>query len=161
MPRKPSATGSETRHAAPDAAALLRLVRDDRIDAAIEAGLMHYQPSLADPGIDAEGAALLSATQHRLQTAWDARERHRARASRLARRDAEREARRAPPTRPATTPPAGPVPHAPAPSPATPSPATPPPQAQATPPVSSLPTGAAAILARAKAKAAARGAGAS
>lgn len=153
MPRKPSATGSETRHAAPDAAALLRLVRDNHIDAAIDAGLMHYQPSPADPGIDAEGTALLSATRHRLQAAWDARERHRARATRLARRDAEREARRASPAPPST---AAPASHAPALSPATPSP-----QVRPAAPASSLPTGAAAILARAKAKAAARGAGSS
>ena len=86
---------------------------------------MAFQPcACAD---DAMTTALLQ-VQQRLRAAWDARERHRQRQSRLARRAAEREARRLSVGTAAGT--------------ATPRPA--------------LPTGAAAILARAKAKAAER-----
>lgn len=68
-------------------------------------------------------------TQQRLRTAWDARERYRQREARLARRAAEREARRLKVTDVAES---------------------------AQPARPALPTGAAAILARAKAKAAER-----
>lgn len=68
---------------------LLALLGEGDIDAALQAGLMDYAASPAD----ADDAALLSA-QQRLRAAWDARDRHRARAARLARIAAEREARR-------------------------------------------------------------------
>jgi hypothetical protein len=96
---------------------LLELVLADDLDAALAAGLMDCRPA----GNDAALLPLQEA-QQRLQLAWDARERYRARTARLARRAAEREARRAPP-----------------------------PAADAKP---ALPPTAAAILARAKARAA-------
>ncbi|MHC9085928.1 hypothetical protein ACYX7E_12980 [Luteimonas sp. RIT-PG2_3] len=151
MTRKPTATGPESGHdsPAPDAALLLRLVRDDRIDDAIEAGLMRDPPASPDTAIDADGARLLADTRLRLQRAWEARERHRARAARLARRAAERDARRVrPPEATADAPPD---------STTTAAPVTTNAAHVTTAPTSSLPTGAAAILARAKAKAAARG----
>ena len=98
---------------------------DGDVDAAIDAGLMAFLPcDCADDRVN-----VVMQAQQRLRTAWDARERYRQRDARLARRAAEREARRlkvtgvvesAQPSRPA------------------------------------LPAGAAAILARAKAKAAER-----
>lgn len=70
---------------------LLELVLADDLDAALAAGLMDYRPAADDIAL----RPLLQA-QQRLQLAWDARERYQARAARLARRAAEREARRAP-----------------------------------------------------------------
>ena len=108
---------------------LLRLLLDDRIDAAIRAGLMDYAAMPGDDALDPAHPDLpqrLLAAQARLRTAWAARERHRARAERLARIAAEREARR---IRPA---------------------------AAAGAPAAPLPPAAAAVLARARAKAAAR-----
>ena len=61
-------------------AQLLALLRDGDVDAALEAGLMAYPAAPADP----DDAPLLAA-QARLRSAWEARERHRARAARLAR----------------------------------------------------------------------------
>ncbi len=104
---------------------LLQLVLDDALDAALDAGLMDYQPQAGDAALDPLHPELpqrLQQAQEQLRTAWAARERHRARAARLARRAAEREARRAPA-----------------------------PAANSKP---ALPSAAAAILARAKAKAA-------
>lgn len=76
---------------------LLQFVVDDDLDASVRAGLMEY---IQQPGEDtltpAQSRTLLDA-QQRLQFAWAARERHRARDARLARRAAERDARRAPP----------------------------------------------------------------
>ncbi|MFO3707157.1 hypothetical protein ACI6Q5_19790 [Xanthomonas codiaei] len=106
---------------------LFDCVRADDLDRALALGLMDYQPTPQQDGADATPAnvvAALLAAQQRLRTAWAARERYRARAARLQRRAAEREARRAP---------------APAPSQTA---------------VPALPPLAAAILARAKAKAA-------
>nr|WP_295382566.1 hypothetical protein [Pseudoxanthomonas sp.] len=70
------------------------LARDDR-DAAIEAGLMDLVP--CPPGCACAGrwTPILDA-QRQLRFAWEARDRHRARQVRLARRAAERDARRAP-----------------------------------------------------------------
>lgn len=72
---------------------LLALLREDDVDGAIEAGLMAFD------GFDAlapdERAAIASA-QLRLREAWAARDRFRAREARLARRAAERQAKRAP-----------------------------------------------------------------
>ncbi|MGV7194511.1 hypothetical protein [Xanthomonas sp. NCPPB 1325] len=102
-------------------------VQADDLDRAIALGLMGYQPMQAqdDPNATpAEVVAALLAAQHRLRTAWAARERYRARDARLQRRAAERDARRAPAPAPSQT------------------------AAPALPPL------AAAILARAKAKAA-------
>lgn len=93
------------------------------IDAAIERGLMEFTPC-AD-GCCGDVQPLLAAQQP-LRDAWAARDRYRARAARLQRRAAERDARRA----------------LPAPTLATAKP--------------TLPPSAAAILARAKAKAAGR-----
>lgn len=75
-------------------AGLAALVAARQLDAAIEAGLMEWQPSPADLPAD---VATVEAARRRLQAAWDARERYRARAVRLRRREAERQARRAPP----------------------------------------------------------------
>jgi hypothetical protein len=72
---------------------LLALLRDDDVDGAISAGLMAFD------GFDTlapdERAAIASA-QQRLRDAWAARDRYRAREARLARRAAERHAKRAP-----------------------------------------------------------------
>jgi hypothetical protein len=105
---------------------LLRCVLADDLDAAVAAGLMDYTPSPADATLLPDHPDLperLTAAQTQLQRAWAARERYRQRTVRLARRAAERDARRAPPP---------------------PSPAHKP----------ALPPAAAAILARARAKAA-------
>ncbi|WP_434025949.1 hypothetical protein [[Pseudomonas] boreopolis] len=109
---------------------LLHCLLADDPDRAIELGLMDYAPSPGDDALDPAHPDLpqrLLQAQARLRTAWAARERYRARTARLARRAAEREARRAPPPAPGR------------------------PAAPALPPL------AAAILARAKAKAAAKG----
>jgi len=100
---------------------LLGLLQNDDVDAAIEAGLMHY---VACPACDFAMAAELIGTQRKLSMSWAARDRYRARNARLAKRAAEREAKR---------------------SSAIPERKTP------------LPPAAAAILARAKARAAERG----
>jgi len=108
---------------------LLACVLGDDLDAAIALGLMDYLPSPSDALLDPAHPDLpmrLLDAQSRLREAWQARERYRQRNARLARRAAEREARRAPP---------------------------PPPDRPAVP---ALPASAAAILARAKAKAAGR-----
>lgn len=113
----------------PDPVALLARLLADDVDGALQRGLMAYQPQPGDaqrvPG-HPDLAAKLLAAQARLERAWAARERYRARAVRLARRDAERDARRTPP---------------------------PPPDGR-----TALPSAAAAILARAKARAAGNGA---
>ena len=101
---------------------LLDFVLADDIDAALDAGLMDYLPQPGDDALEPNLPQLLQDAQQRLRDAWAARERHRARAVRLRRRAAEREARRAPP-----------------------------PTADSKP---ALPSAAAAILARAKARAA-------
>lgn len=100
---------------------LLEQLRADAVDAALRAGLMEFAPC-AD--CDPLGRAEVLAAQQRLHAAWAARERYRARSARLARRSAEREARRTQ---------SMPEKH------------------------SALPPAAAAILARAKARAAERG----
>ncbi|SBV35332.1 conserved hypothetical protein [uncultured Stenotrophomonas sp.] len=76
---------------------LLQYVLDGNIDAALDAGLMDYVPQPGDAALDPRLPQLLQDTRQRLLDAWAARERHRARTARLARRAAEREARRAPP----------------------------------------------------------------
>ena len=124
-------------HRQPDASApapdtlehLVALLRDDDVDAAIEAGLMGAWPDACADVLDADARALLLATRARLRTAWDARARFEARNARLARRAEEREAAR----------------RVPAPLPAV---------ADAAPARPALPSNAAAILARAKARAA-------
>jgi hypothetical protein len=100
---------------------LLQLLQEDDVDAAIEAGLMRYVPC---PACDPALAAELIEAQRKLSMAWSARARYLARDARLARRAAERDAKR---------------------SSAIPEKKSP------------LPPAAAAILARAKAKAAERG----
>ena len=100
---------------------LLGLLRNDDVDAAIEAGLMHYIPC---PACDRALAAELTGTQRKLSMAWAARERYLLRNARLARRAAERDAKRSPAIAEKKSP---------------------------------LPPAAAAVLARAKAKAAERG----
>lgn len=104
---------------------LLQHVLSDDLDAALAAGLMAYVPQPGDAQLEPaqpQLPALLLQAQQSVQRAWAARERYRARERRLARRAAEREARRAPPAA---------ADHKPA-----------------------LPSAAALILARAKAKAA-------
>ncbi|HDS1039667.1 TPA: hypothetical protein QDZ42_002698 [Stenotrophomonas maltophilia] len=109
----------------PNPVQLFARVQADDLDGALQSGLMDYIARDADaqllPGHPELPQRLLQAKQH-LQRAWAARERYRTRAVRLARREAERDARR------------------------TPAPAT-----DAKP---ALPAAAAAILARAKARAA-------
>ena len=75
---------------------LLDFVLADDIDAALDAGLMDYLPQPGDDALEPNLPQLLQDAQQRLRDAWAARERHRARASRLARIAAERDARRAP-----------------------------------------------------------------
>lgn len=106
---------------------LARLLADDEVDAALQAGLMAWAPCAGGCTAPADAEAITRA-QGRLRTAWAARERYRQRATRLERRAAEREARRV------TLQPAGPT------APARPA----------------LPAAAAAILERARAKAAER-----
>jgi len=121
----------------PDASALLpgtlerlvTLLRDDDVDAAIDAGLMDGWPDACADALDDDARVLLLATRARLRTAWDARARYEARNARLARRAEERDAGR----------------RVPAPAPAV---------ADAAPVRPALPSSAAAILARAKARAA-------
>jgi len=122
-------------HRQPDASAplpdtlerLVALLRDDDIDTAIDIGLMHDWPDSCADVLDADARALLLATRSRLRTAWDARARFQARNARLARRAEERDAARPGPA-PAVT--------------------------DAAPVRPALPSSAAAILARAKARAA-------
>ncbi|MGH8025610.1 MAG: hypothetical protein ACREO0_02680 [Pseudoxanthomonas sp.] len=102
------------------AAALAEYLQADDIDAAIDAGLMRYVPC---PACDRASAAQLVEAQRKLLSAWAARDRYRARNARLAKRAAERDAKRAAPV---------------------------------VEKKSALPPAAAAILARAKAKAAER-----
>ncbi|RZA26813.1 MAG: hypothetical protein EOP92_42175 [Lysobacteraceae bacterium] len=61
------------------------------VDAALDAGLMQCLPC---PGCEPGAAARVIETQRRLAAAWAARDRYRARSERLARRAAERLARR-------------------------------------------------------------------
>lgn len=100
---------------------LLQLLQADDVDAAIEAGLMHYVPC---PACDPALAAELIEVKQKLSMAWAARDRYLARNARLARRAAERDVKRS-----------SSIPEK----------------------KSALPPAAAAILARAKAKAAERG----
>jgi len=94
MHRKPDATGPTV--PAADATRLVALLRGDDLDAAIDAGLMAFVDD-GTQALDDAARTLLVETQRRLRAAWDARERHRAREARLARRKAERDARRTPP----------------------------------------------------------------
>ena len=80
------------RHDCLHAGALSRLVQADALDAAIEAGLMAFVPC---PDCDQTSTALLREAQRNLPEAWAARDRYLARNTRLARRVAERDARRA------------------------------------------------------------------
>lgn len=109
----------------PNPVLLFARVQADDLDGALQAGLMDYVAREGDaqllPGHPDLAEHLLRA-QRQLQRAWAARERFRDRAVRLARREAERDARR-----------------------------TPAPPADVKP---ALPAAAAAILARAKARAA-------
>src|SRR5690606_20504282 len=73
------------------------LLRNDDVDAAIEAGLMEFVPCPRCADAIVDDCALVSAAQQRLRTAWDARKRYRARTARLQRRAAERAERRAAP----------------------------------------------------------------
>lgn len=81
----------------PDPHRLLGLLRAHDIDAALDAGLMAFRAEGADPTLAAEDLAVIVTTQQRLAAAWQARERFRARATRLARIERERAARRSPP----------------------------------------------------------------
>jgi hypothetical protein len=108
-----------------DAHAVLAALRGDDVDAAIDLGLLEAAPC---PGCQGDCNVLLLRVRDERRFALSARDRYRARAARLQRRAAEREARRTPPVQVET--PAANVP--------------------------ALPPAAAAALARAKAKAAAR-----
>jgi hypothetical protein len=72
---------------------LLALLRDDDVDGAIEAGLMAFDSFYA---LAPDERATVASTQQRVRDAWAARDRYRARESRLARRAAERQAKRVP-----------------------------------------------------------------
>ena len=78
----------------------------DDIDAAMARGLLDAQPC---PGCDAACNARLIAARDARRVALAARERHRARAARLQRRKAERDAARTPPATLASKAPALPV----------------------------------------------------
>jgi hypothetical protein len=119
---------------------LSALVQDAEMDEAIEAGLIEFVPCATACCVD---AGPLLAAQAQLRNAWAARERYRSRQARLQRRADERQARRNAAMAPASAPTAGSSPDS--------SPATSPRQARP-----ALPASAAAILARAKAKAAGR-----
>jgi hypothetical protein len=93
-----SSRGPESAPVAPDPAHLTALLRAGDIDAAIEAGLMSVDPDAPHADFDPGARALIRSTRERLLAAWEARDRHRARADRLARRAAERAARRAAPS---------------------------------------------------------------
>lgn len=67
------------------------LLRVNDVDAALDAGLMQCLPC---PGCDPEAATRVIKAQRSLAAAWAARDRYRARNERLARRAAERLARR-------------------------------------------------------------------
>lgn len=122
-------TGSPSRPHAQWRQQLLEHLHAQAIDAAIEDGLLSFAPCAdACCADDAIGTALIAQAQQRLHTAWAARDRYSARAARLQRRAAERDARRAPVL----------------------------PVAAAAITKPALPASAAAILARAKAKAAGR-----
>lgn len=71
---------------------LWRLVDDDELDAALEAGLMAFMPC---GGCDAATVADLLVARQRLATAWAARARYLARNVRLARLAAARDTGRA------------------------------------------------------------------
>ncbi|WP_407352252.1 hypothetical protein [Luteimonas sp. R10] len=92
MPRAPD-TGTRTDERA---RTLLRLLDADDLDAAIEAGLAGFDADAA-PALPATDRERLRAARDRLLAAWAARDRHRARNARLARRATEREAGRTPP----------------------------------------------------------------
>ena len=94
------------RHDCLHAGALSRLVQADALDAAIEAGLMAFVPC---PDCDQTSTALLREAQRKLTEAWAARHRYLARNTRLARRVAERDARRAAATTIATKAPLSPA----------------------------------------------------
>src|SRR5690242_15433155 len=116
---------------------LLALLQAGDLDSALQAGLMEYATTSDDEDVPIREA------QAKLRTAWDARERYRARETRLARRAAERAARRSAAAQPAID---GEPSVADAPAvgvPATETPARP-----------ALPAAAAAALARARARAA-------
>ncbi|QDW65983.1 hypothetical protein [Luteimonas granuli] len=83
----------------PDAATarrMLALLREDELDAAIEAGLTRFEP--LDALDDADNQTLAGA-RDRLLAAWAARDRHRTRAARL-QRNADERVRAARPARP-------------------------------------------------------------
>lgn len=71
---------------------LLRLLHDDDVDGAIEAGLMTFDGGGA---LAPDDRAAIAAAQRRLHDAWAARERYRAREARLARHAAARLVKRA------------------------------------------------------------------
>jgi len=77
---------------------LLRYVLADNLDAAIEAGLMDYRVCPEHAHLDPNYPhlpELLQQAQRRLAQAWAARERYRARQARLQRRAAQRQLQRA------------------------------------------------------------------
>lgn len=80
-------------HDCAGASRLAALLADDEIDAALDAGLMDF---VACAACEPSAVARIDAARQRIEQAWAARERYRARNARLARIAAEREARRAP-----------------------------------------------------------------
>ncbi|WP_312705563.1 hypothetical protein, partial [Stenotrophomonas lactitubi] len=83
----------------PNPVLLFARVQADDPDGALQAGLMDYVVRAGDDRLLPDHPDLpdrLCQMQLQLQRAWAARERFRARAVRLARREAERDARRTP-----------------------------------------------------------------
>ena len=83
----------------PNPAQLFARVQADDLDGALQAGLMDYIVRAGDDRLLPDHPDLpqrLCQAQQQLRAAWAARERYRARAVRLARREAERDARRTP-----------------------------------------------------------------
>lgn len=81
------APGAGHRPGAVQARHILALLRQDAVDAAIEAGLPAFAPL---PGLAAEENDALLAARDRLLSAWAARGRYRARAARLQRIEQDR-----------------------------------------------------------------------
>ena len=84
---------------APHAAVLCARLQADDLDGALQDGLMAYRARPGDSATPMQ-IAQITAAQQQVQRAWEARERYRARTVRLARRAAERDARRTPPPAP-------------------------------------------------------------
>ncbi|WCE04229.1 hypothetical protein [Pseudoxanthomonas sp. JBR18] len=84
--------------------ALDALLAEDRLDDAIEAGLMELDLEASVDARCQDALLRVAAMQRQLAAQWAARARYEARTARLQRRAAERQARRTPPPAPASKP---------------------------------------------------------